>query len=822
MDKYKSIDVISYPRSGTTLVYNILKNLFPFIKVTKSGHDLSILKKIDPNILYVIPVRNLYNTIASITELDDRDVNEETLVPITIFNKIKNSYSLLVDTLFGNIDNFISLTSCPHVILLNYDKFVNNYDYIYQILETKLNITIDINIKQLLYNSVNRTATKKFINDLNLQSFKEYDPQTQLHGNHISKYNGNTDYNTVFSEVELYHIDNLDTNDEHGIGCIKQINDFINTIDELNSTLYKKTVVQVITLNEKIAIEPLKHRYNGIGDIMRGCLSMYKLSKELNFKLVIDMSTHDISKYLKQVPHEYNEIVNENINKIPFIYYYENLKYFIKNNKNDIMCLYSNSIYNDDNTYIYTNVPITSDESEFMKKYFTPNDILNYHLNQQILLKTNNYGYNILHFRLLDKYHIKGKNSESALQNLDDTTNTSYVDANSIIDVKELDEELKIKFEELENIFTMYYEKGDIFITNNILFKKYISDKYSCICFDIIPSHSGIELANETTLLHNMFELFLQTRCKTIKTYSDYKWISGFSNAVASIYNIPTVIMRGKKIIVTDELRINKPRYTINLLLEKADKNIKNGEMMEAYTLYTDGLKLRLEAYDNSHPDIKILQKKLETIQLYRDGVENTVNIDNQTDNQTDNKDEDKEVNLVLKRKINEYKIAKYSEKCSTYLHYVRIMWDEVCKQLNQTTDKVKIRDQLQKNWNALPINYKSHYTQFNNTCPSCYQYNFNVNDDDNTMLYHNQLIIKYINTNKNENCSAYDHYLRAMFDEISNKLKDENPYISRQDIITEIKTSFNLLSDQDLNQLINLSKYCIKCNRKLQDPTLL
>lgn len=69
-------------------------------------------------------------------------------------------------------------------------------------------------------------------------------------------------------------------------------------------------------------------------------------------------------------------------------------------------------------------------------------------------------------------------------------------------------------------------------------FKCIASVNYKNIIYlDTEPKHIGYE-SNES-LTDTLFEFFLITKSKKIKTYSKYEWISGFVFWAHKIYDIP-------------------------------------------------------------------------------------------------------------------------------------------------------------------------------------------------------------------------------------------------------------------------------------------
>jgi hypothetical protein len=172
------------------------------------------------------------------------------------------------------------LLNLKNIIILNYDKFFYNYDYIFQILENKLNLIISNEEKIQIYEKVNIDSVKNIITKF--KNFQEYDEDSHYNGNDISLYNSSMNY-----LEEIFYNES------------KNIFEFIEKVNTMNSNYYKKTVIQVLQTNGN-HLDNVKHSYKGIGDLMRGCLTLYKLSKIMNFNLIIDFDSHPICKYIKK------------------------------------------------------------------------------------------------------------------------------------------------------------------------------------------------------------------------------------------------------------------------------------------------------------------------------------------------------------------------------------------------------------------------------------------------------------------------------------------------------------------------------------------
>ncbi len=172
-------------RSGSTLVYNILRHLFERVYKTHSVNY-------NENDLYILTIRHPYNCIISSILRFNQEINLENLQKhIDIFFDLNSGARYMLDL---EIDK-------PNIILMYYEDFVDNNDYIFDTLIRKLNIKIDDDFRNKIKQTTCIENVKKISN--NLGDFGTWDINTHIHGNHISKFNGKTDYKELLNEEEI-------------------------------------------------------------------------------------------------------------------------------------------------------------------------------------------------------------------------------------------------------------------------------------------------------------------------------------------------------------------------------------------------------------------------------------------------------------------------------------------------------------------------------------------------------------------------------------------------------------------------------------------
>ena len=279
----------------------------------------------------------------------------------------------------------------------------------------------------------------------------------------------------------------------HG-GLNKEITKNINKIIQ-----NKKTIIMVWTQQVKNLVTDDTNNFFGLGDILRGTMSMFQLSKKYDFQLIVDIQLHPVSKYLHIKGNEYSNYVLQNANNIPFIYP-EDIEQFIKNNDEDVCCLLTNSHLIDE---------VTQECKDFIKNILTPNDEFAKYINDLKIAKNTPANYNILHFRLGDTLLVR-KSSNVDFQN--------YI-----------------------NIMNQHKESNDILMSDSTRFKEQVMiGNYGVFLFHIHVAHLGYA-QHTNDIKDTLFEFFVITQSSKIKTFSNYGHISGFVYLAHLVYDIPLV-----------------------------------------------------------------------------------------------------------------------------------------------------------------------------------------------------------------------------------------------------------------------------------------
>ena len=182
---------ISPIRTGTTLIWNMLQKIFLQTKVYKANQlDDYVRKSLDEdsNIKVVSTVRDPRDTLCSYMIIWYELWNENNII-----NKKRLDESIdFLRGYSGGFDDFIELCNTNDNLVLRYELFWEDYDYIFNEFEKFFNINIDNKMRIKLENECNVKAHKKIADkfDTFFPIENNVDLETLIHGKHISGTNG--------------------------------------------------------------------------------------------------------------------------------------------------------------------------------------------------------------------------------------------------------------------------------------------------------------------------------------------------------------------------------------------------------------------------------------------------------------------------------------------------------------------------------------------------------------------------------------------------------------------------------------------------------
>ena len=270
------------------------------------------------------------------------------------------------------------------------------------------------------------------------------------------------------------------------------------------------TIIQVWTQNAQRLYndDPDFITFVGLGDLIRGSIGLYRLSKKLGCDFIIDFSLHPISNFLQIKKHKFSHLISKEKTiyavdwprVMPYIYEkFQNADYAIFATNG---CL---ELYDE---------PATLDLQNFIKDILIPNNEFQLYIDMQ-LNKLPFKSYNILHFRLGDNEFKK----------------------RIIIDT----------YKKAISIFNKTYDKNSntILLSDSNILKQLVKQESNIFMYLDNIAHIGGH-TDLNAIKFTLFEFFLLIKADSIKTYTDHWWISGFVKVASYIYNIPLIEIKNE------------------------------------------------------------------------------------------------------------------------------------------------------------------------------------------------------------------------------------------------------------------------------------
>lgn len=178
-------------RSGSTLVFNFLREIFPEKRIIKT-HRLS--KWQEKTATLVCTYRNPLDCISSNLLFLEKTPSEA---------HIEEQIGLLKS---NGLEQLSKILDRKNMVLLKYEDFYHDHSVIFTHLEKFFKITLSHELKRSIsekyqVNTVKEKYTSKFDNAF------EFDKENHWHGNHISEFNGQPNAATeVFRENQIQMI----------------------------------------------------------------------------------------------------------------------------------------------------------------------------------------------------------------------------------------------------------------------------------------------------------------------------------------------------------------------------------------------------------------------------------------------------------------------------------------------------------------------------------------------------------------------------------------------------------------------------------------
>ena len=245
----------------------------------------------------------------------------------------------------------------------------------------------------------------------------------------------------------------------------------------------------------------------GLGDILKGTISLYKISQLYGYKFYLDLTNHPIEKYFIQtIPDDLTHFKQK---------VHEYIIYFNIDKHNDLIPEVNKILETNDIGLFSTNCEVdisnelNENDRKNLQKIIHPSDYLKGRIDMvKKDLRLDNYS--VLHIRTGDENINKGLNSK-------------------LID----------SIEKILNKLDL--PKNILLLSDSSELKIYLRDKYK---FKILESeiiHLGYLDSNnkDEGIESTLTDFFLISGSNKIYSLSVYYWNSGFSKMASKIYNIP-------------------------------------------------------------------------------------------------------------------------------------------------------------------------------------------------------------------------------------------------------------------------------------------
>lgn len=162
----------SLPRSGSTLIYNILRELFSGHEIEKC-HTLDNRNTMSP---IVATYRNPVDIVASLLLCQEHSFTDHEIREQVIKLNQQGIWDLL------------SIRHLPNLLLLRYEDFVDDYSMLFDNIKRHFDLSIPERMRQEISKKYDRESVQKLTAEY--KEFSAYDSKTLFHGRHISQYRG--------------------------------------------------------------------------------------------------------------------------------------------------------------------------------------------------------------------------------------------------------------------------------------------------------------------------------------------------------------------------------------------------------------------------------------------------------------------------------------------------------------------------------------------------------------------------------------------------------------------------------------------------------
>ncbi len=273
----------------------------------------------------------------------------------------------------------------------------------------------------------------------------------------------------------------------------------------------------------------IKHAYLpeepfwGIGDFIRGCLSLRNLCEEFGFTLELDYTYHPISEYLTNSIYTSMEYTKEDvtiygIDDFEHLYsIFNQLKQF-SNEDLKTMVLYIGT-----NAW-YLGKGVSDETREFMKTSLQPTpELLGAIWKTQSELGILPKEYSVLHIRMGDDYLVKGQTSEEAFAAIHGQI------------MSQINHDITKPIVVLSDCYNL---------------KQYLHEKEGWLYSPIQPCHLSTNVKG-SRVKDTLVDFFLITEASSLYCISNHGYGSGFCDWACDIYKVPCIRLKNPEVVKT-------------------------------------------------------------------------------------------------------------------------------------------------------------------------------------------------------------------------------------------------------------------------------
>ncbi len=183
-----SLPVLQFspPRTGSTLVWNVLRELFPGRRIKKK-HSLK-KTRLGPFCLPIVcTVRHPLDAMASSIQCQELPKTDESI------DMLRKEFDLAMRSV-------LDIRTDSHALILKYEQFSNDHEYLFNELECFFGINIDSHKRQGICDKYNVKKVKEKTEQMG--DFDNWNKKDHFHGRHVSKFNGASGYYREFFTQE--------------------------------------------------------------------------------------------------------------------------------------------------------------------------------------------------------------------------------------------------------------------------------------------------------------------------------------------------------------------------------------------------------------------------------------------------------------------------------------------------------------------------------------------------------------------------------------------------------------------------------------------